>query len=61
MSRRDQNKEKWMIHREYIPDRLSPRRLADAYEKVVPKHIRVVARVMEEIKVRAYEQWTRGG
>ena len=35
-----------MIHRKYEPDRLSPNRLADAYEKVVPKHIRVIGELM---------------
>lgn len=30
------------INRKYEPDRLSPTRLSDAYEKVVPRYIRIL-------------------
>lgn len=60
MNRRDQQKKELVIHREFESDRLSPNRLADAYEKVIPKHIRVCEGVIGENKAPVYEQQTKG-
>jgi hypothetical protein len=41
-----------MINRKYEPDRLSLTRLADAYEKVVPRYIRILGEWSIETKTK---------
>ena len=41
-----------MVNRTYEPDRLSPIRLADAYEKVVPRYIRILGEWSIETKTK---------
>jgi len=46
-----------MINRKYEPDRLSLTRLADAYEKVVPRYIRILGDWSIETKTeKVHEQ-----
>ena len=46
-----------MVNRKYEPDRLSPTRLADAYEKVVPRYIWILGGLSSETKTeRVHEQ-----
>lgn len=44
------------INRRYEPDRLSQTRLADAYEKVVPRHIRVIGDWSYEAKTEGVHE-----
>jgi len=58
----DHPKKTRTVRRRYDPDRLSPRRLADAYEKVIPRHIRVLREKSSEMKTeRVHEQQVIGG
>ena len=41
-----------MVNRKYEPDRLSLTRLADAYEKVVPRYIRILGEWSIETKTK---------
>jgi hypothetical protein len=51
-----------MINRKYEPDRLSPTRLADAYEKVVPRSIWILKDWSREAKSdRVDKQQVIGG
>jgi hypothetical protein len=45
-----------MVRRRYEPDRLSPTRLADAYEKIVPRYIRVLGEKWNEVKAEEFHQ-----
>jgi hypothetical protein len=50
------------ISRRYEPDRLSLTRLADAYEKVVPRYIRILGEWSIETKTeKVHEQDVIGG
>lgn len=50
------------VSRRYEPDRLSPMRLTDAYEKVVPQYIRVLGGKSSAMKTeRVHEQQVIGG
>jgi hypothetical protein len=44
------------INRRYEPDRLSQTRLADAYEKVVPRYIRVIGDWSDEAKTEGVHE-----
>ena len=60
MRSEEKNKKTRKISRRYEPDRLSLTRLADAYEKVVPRYIRILGEwSIETEKVR--EQDMVGG
>ena len=62
MRSEEQPKKTRKINRRYEPDRLSPTRLADAYEKIVPRHIRIlVDRSSEKKTERVHEQLMIGG
>ena len=62
MRRKEQPQKTRMINRRYEPDRLSPTRLADAYEKVVPRYIRILGDWSREAKTeRVREQQVIGG
>jgi len=62
MKREEQPKKTQMINRRYEPDRLSPTRLADAYEKVVPRYIWILGDWSGEAKPeRVHEQQVIGG
>ena len=45
-----------MINRKYEPDRLSLTRLADAYEKVVPRYIRILGEWSIETKTETVHE-----
>jgi hypothetical protein len=50
------------VRRRFEPDRLSPTRLADAYEKIVPRCIRVLGIRMNEAKPeQVHERQAVGG
>jgi hypothetical protein len=50
------------ISRRYEPDRLSLKRLADAYEKVVPRYIRILGEWSIDTKTeKVHEQDVNGG
>ena len=58
----DHRKKTWTVSRRYEPDRLSTTRLADAYEKVVPRYIRVLEQKASEMKTESvHEQQVIGG
>lgn len=59
MKRKEHREKQRTIHRKFEPDRLSPTRLADAYEQVVPKRIRVLEEASGE-KAHTYQQQTSG-
>jgi hypothetical protein len=62
MRREKHPKKTRMVNRRYEPDRLSPTRLADAYEKVVPRYIRILWDGSSEAKTeRVHEQQVIGG
>jgi hypothetical protein len=42
MSRKRQRRGRWMVHREFEPNRLSQATLEQAYAKIVPQHIRIL-------------------
>lgn len=42
MSRKRQRRRRWIVHREYEPNRLSQAILEQAYAKIVPQHIRIL-------------------
>jgi hypothetical protein len=41
MSRKRQRR-RWIVHRKFEPNRLSPAMLEQAYAKIVPQHIRIL-------------------
>jgi hypothetical protein len=50
------------VRRRFEPDRLSPTRLVDAYEKIIPRYIRVLeVRKIEVKSEQAREQPAIGG
>jgi hypothetical protein len=55
MRSEDKPKKTRKIRRKYEPDRLSQTRLADAYEKVVPRYIRILGEWSIETK-KSHEQ-----
>jgi hypothetical protein len=55
MRSEDKPKKTRKISRKYEPDRLSLTRLADAYEKVVPRYIRILGEWSIETK-KGHEQ-----
>jgi hypothetical protein len=42
MSPKRQTKRKWIVHRRFEPNRLSPAMLVQAYAQVVPQYVRVL-------------------
>ncbi len=42
MSQKRATQRRWMVHRKFEPDRLSPTMLVKAYAHLVPPHIRVL-------------------
>ena len=48
MKSEEKSRKTRMVHRRFEPDRLSSTRMADAYEKIVPRSIRVL-----EIRTKA--------
>jgi len=60
MKREEQPKKTRMINRRYEPDRLSPTRLADAYEKVVPRYIRILRDWSSEAKTEGVHEQVIG-
>jgi hypothetical protein len=42
MSKKRATQRRWIVHRSFEPNRLSPTFLAQAYEKLIPHHIRVI-------------------
>ena len=42
MSQKRATQRRWMVHRKFEPDRLSPATLVQAYAHLVPPHIRVL-------------------
>jgi len=62
MRSEEQPKKTRKINHRYEPDRLSPTRLADAYEKIVPRYIRILGDWPSETKTeRVHEQLVIGG
>jgi len=58
----DHPKKNRRVRRRFEPDRLSPTRLAEAYEKIVPRYIRVLeVRKIEVWPEQAQEQQVIGG
>lgn len=58
----DHPKKTRRVRRRFEPDRLSPTRLAEAYEKIVPRYIRVLeVRKIEVKSEQAREQPAIGG
>jgi hypothetical protein len=58
----DHPKKARRVSRRFEPDRLSPMRLADAYEKIVPRNIRVLEVRMNEVRPeRVQERPAMGG
>lgn len=43
MSQKRATQRRWIVHRTFEPDRLSPATLIQAYSQIVPAHIRVLA------------------
>ena len=60
MRSEDKPKETRKINRKYEPDRLSLTRLAEAYEKVVPRYIRILGEGSIETE-NVHEQDMVGG
>jgi hypothetical protein len=51
-----------MVNRCYEPDRLSPTRMVEAYEKIVPRHVRVLDEWRNETETKqVHEQLLLGG
>jgi hypothetical protein len=42
MSKKRATQRRWIVHRSYEPNRLSPTFLAQAYEKIIPQSVRVI-------------------
>jgi hypothetical protein len=42
MSKKRATPRRWIVHHSFEPTRLSPAFLAEAYEKIIPRHIRVI-------------------
>jgi hypothetical protein len=42
MSKKRATQRRWIVHRSYEPNRLSPTFLAQAYEKIIPQYVRVI-------------------
>ena len=62
MRNTDHPKKTRMVRHRYEPDRLSPTRLADAYEKVLPRSVQVLGEKQDEMEtVRVHEQQVTGG
>jgi hypothetical protein len=62
MSGTEHHKKTRIVRRRYEPDRMSLRRLADAYEKIVPRYIRVLGEELYEMKTeRKHQQQVNGG
>jgi len=58
----DHPKKTRRVRRRFEPDRLSPTRLVDAYEKIIPRYIRVLeARKIEVKSEQTREQPAIGG
>ena len=53
MNSEEKSQKTRMVHRRFEPDRLSSTRIADAYEKIVPRSIRI-----QEIRTQVAEhEW----
>ena len=52
MSQSRHKAQSWTVRRQFEPDRLSPERLADAYEKVVTEYVRVIETTTENTKTQ---------
>ena len=52
MSHSKHKTQSWVVHRQFEPGRLSPEWLADAYEKVIPKCVRVIEITADDARVR---------
>jgi hypothetical protein len=50
-----------VVHRRYEPDRLSPARLAEAYEKVVPRYVRILDEWLNEMETKPDHERLRIG
>jgi len=58
----DRPKKTRRVSRRFEPDRLSPTRLADAYERIIPRYIRVLEVRMNEVRSeQGQEQQAMGG
>ena len=56
MSRRGKRANLLEVQRTFEPDRLSPDRLASAYERLVPRHIRVTGELGQTITQERKQQ-----